>query len=304
MNTTRTQGLIAAPPTAFRETGAVDLHAVAPLAAHLRQQGVAGVFVNGTTGEGLSLTIEEREQLAAEWRRTLPAGMKLFIHAGHDCQADAARLARHAQAIGADAVAAVAPSFFKPAGVEAAVEWCLPVAAAAPAIPFYYYHMPSMSGVTLSVARFLDRAASCIPNLGGAKFTFEAMADYQEALELANGRFDVLWGRDEMLLGALATGAKGAVGSTYNVMAPLFRALIGAFEAGDLPKARAVQARAIGAINLLVASGNFFAALKAVLHAQGVPIASRVRSPLMPLAAERVASVAAAVQAVLRSPAD
>jgi len=121
-------GLIAAPPTGFRADGGVDINVVAPLAEHLRSQGVAGGFVNGTTGEGMSLSTEEREQLAVEWRRVLPAGMKLFVHVGHnslpDCQR---RLARHAQAIGADAIAAIAPGFFKPAGVAGLVEWCVPI---------------------------------------------------------------------------------------------------------------------------------------------------------------------------------
>lgn len=276
----KTKGLIAAPPTGFRADGGIDLNVVVPLAEHLHRQGVVGVFVNGTTGEGMSLSTEEREQLAAEWRKQLPAGMRLFVHVGHNSLAECKRLTRHAQSIGADAIAAIAPSFFKPTGVAGLVEWCAPIAAAAPELPFYFYHMPSMSGVNVSVSEFLPRAAERIPNLAGVKFTFEAMADYQEALRLDGGRFDVLWGRDEMLLGALATGAVGGVGSTYNVIAPLYLKLIAAFQRGDLEAARDCQAQAIAFINRLVASGNFFAALKAELRAQGVPITPSVRLPL------------------------
>ncbi len=287
-----TQGLIAAPPTAFRANGGIDLGVVAPLAAHLQRQGVVGVFVNGTTGEGMSLSVEEREQLAVEWRRVLPTSLKLFVHVGHNAPADCQRLARHAQNIGADAIAAIAPGFFRPTGVAGLVEWCVPVAASAPELPFYFYHMPSMSGVNVSIAEFLPRAAERIPNLTGVKFTFEAMADYMEALPLDGGRFDMLWGRDEMLLGALAMGAEGAVGSTYNVIAPVYLALIEAFRRGDMHAARNLQAQAIAVINSLVATGNFFAALKAVLRAQGVPITPAVRLPLAPVAEEKLTSLA------------
>ena len=287
----KTQGLIAAPPTAFRGDGSIDRGVVAPLAEHLRRQGVVGVFVNGTTGEGMSLTIEEREQLAVEWRRVLPAGLKLFIHAGHNGLGEAQRLARHAQAIGADAVAVIAPGFFKPTGVDGVVDWCAPIAAAAPKLPFYFYHMPSMSGVNLSITEFLPRAADRIPNLAGIKFTYEAMSDYLTALRVAGGRFDVLWGRDEMLLGALAMGAEGGVGSTYNAIAPLFLKLIAAFKRGDWPAARELQAQSIAFIDSLVATGNFFAALKATLRAQGVPITPVVRLPLAPVSEGRLATI-------------
>ena len=206
--------------------------------------------------------------------------MKLFVHVGHHSLVESVRLAQHAQTIGADAVATLAPGFFKPSGIDGLVDWCVPIAAGAPRLPFYFYHMPSMNGVHAAMAQFVPRAAARIPTLAGIKFTFEAMGDYQEALRLDNGRFDILWGRDEMLLGALATGALGGVGSTYNVIAPLYLKLITAFQRGDLQTARDLQAQSVAFINRLVASGNFFAALKAELRAQGVPIAPSVRLPL------------------------
>ncbi len=285
----KTQGLIAAPPTGFRADGGIDLGVVAPLARHLQRQSVVGVFVNGTTGEGMSLSTEEREQLAAEWRKELPAGLKLFVHVGHNSQAECKRLARHAQAIGADAIGAIAPGFFKPAGITGLVEWCAPIAAAAPGLPFYFYHMPSMNGVNASMAEFLPWAAERIPNLAGIKFTHEAMGDYLAARRMEGGRFDVLWGRDEMLLGALAMGAEGGVGSTYNAIAPLYLKLIEAFHRGDMATARDLQSQSIAFIDSLVATGNFFAALKAVLRAQGVPITPAVRLPLAPVDEKKLA---------------
>lgn len=276
----KTLGLIAAPPTGFLEDGSVDFALVAPLAEFLGAQGVSGVFVNGTTGEGASLTSGEREGAAEAWRSFLPVGMRLFVHVGHNSLGESRRLASHAEQIGADAVGMMVPGFFRPVGMEALVDACAEVAAAAPSLPFYLYHMPSMSGCMLSMAPFLRAAEARIPNLAGVKFTYEALNDYQECLSMRDGRFDILWGRDEMLLGALATGARGMVGSTYNVAAPLYLALIKAFDAGDLVRARALQLQAVGMINDMVATGHFFAALKSMLRDRGLPISPRVRSPL------------------------
>lgn len=280
MNMLKTKGLVAAPVTGFREDSNINVEVVGPFAAHLQKQGVSGVFVNGTTGEGMSLTVEEREALAAEWRRVLPAPMKLFVHAGHTALGDAERLARHAVSIGADAVAVMAPGFFKPAGVEGVVDWCERIAGSCPDLPFYYYHMPSMNGVEISVADFLEQAEGRISNLAGIKFTHYAMDDYLAALRFDGGRFDVLWGRDEMLLGALAMGCEGAVGSTYSIFAPLFLDLMRAFRAGQQADAGVLQARARTLIRILSNNGCFFSALKAVLRAQGVPISAKVRVPL------------------------
>ncbi len=276
----RTTGLISAVPTAFREDGSVDFKAIGPLAEHLCRIGCAGVFVNGTTGEGMSLTVEEREKCLSEWRRVLPADRKLFAHVGHNCLEDAKRLARHARETGADAVAAVAPSFFKPAGIEGVTQWCEQVAAAVPDLPFYFYYMPAFTGTVLSVTRFLEAAEPRIPNLAGVKYTYETLADFMEASRLENGRYDLLWGRDEMLLAAWSMGARAATGSTFALASPLYLELIAAFECGDMETAQAAQASAIALIRAMAATGNFFAALKQGLQDQGLPIRSNTRLPL------------------------
>lgn len=298
MKIKKTNGLIAAPPTAFRGDKTVDYSAVAPLAAHLQNNGVAGVFVNGTTGEGASLTVAERKETAAEWRRVLPNGMKLFIHVGLNSGEGAAELARHAQDLAADAIAVIAPGFYKPAGIEEFTEWCKPIAAAADDLPFYLYYMPGMNGVRFNAARFLEYAANHIPNLAGMKFTDEALSEYMEALHLQNKRFDMLWGRDEMLLGALPMGAAGGVGSTYNFSASLYLNIIDHYRNGNLDDARELQLKAIKMINIMVASGNFFSALKAILQSQGVPISPVTRSPLVSLTKDQVAVLVRGITAL------
>jgi N-acetylneuraminate lyase len=255
MTNKKTEGLIAAPFTPMQADGAVNLDAVAPYARWLHRNGVVGAFICGTTGEGISLTMDERRQLAERWVATAPTGLRVIVHVGHNALGDCQALAAHAQSIGADSIACMAPFFFKPAGVAGVVDWCAEVAAAAPRLPFYFYHMPSMTGVSVQVSDFLRLASKRIPNLAGVKFTFEDLEDFGRCLELEDGRFDMLFGRDELLLSALKLGARGAVGSTYNCAARLYRALIAAHQQGDATKAADLQALAVRMIDAFLACG-------------------------------------------------
>lgn len=276
----KTHGLIAAAPTAFREDGSVDFDFIPPMAEHLFGGGAAGVFVNGTTGEGLSLTVEERCQQAEAWRKATPSDRRMFVHVGNDSLPVALELARHAASIGADAVAALAPIFFKPGSIDELADWCAALAGAVPELPFYYYHMPSLTGAAFRMNHFLKAAGPRIPNLAGIKFTFEAMDDFLLCQRLEEARYDMLWGRDEMLLGALATGATGGVGSTYNIDVGHYLKLIEAYEADDFERARRLQAEACEMIEALLAAGPFFAAIKYALQQLGLPITPRTRAPL------------------------
>ena len=284
MSTNRTvhlTGLIAAPFTAMHGDGSVNLDMVPRQAEDLVQSGVSGVFICGTTGEGPSLTTEERMQLAVEWRRAAGSELKVIVHVGHTSLLEAQRLAEHAQRIGADAVATMAPFFFKPAGVGDLVEFCAEVACAAPELPFYFYHIPSMTGVDVPMHDFLAEAAGRIPNLAGIKYTHEDLMDYSRCVGFDGGRFNLLFGRDEMLLAALTVGAEGAVGSTYNFAAPYYHEVIRAYRAGDLQAARSAQARANEVIAAFKQHGGL-AAQKAIMRMIGVDCGP-VRLPLRPL---------------------
>ncbi|MFA5203690.1 MAG: dihydrodipicolinate synthase family protein [Lentisphaeria bacterium] len=276
----RTDGLIAATFTPMHPDGRLKLAVIPAYAARLAERGVQKVFVCGTTGEGTSLTTTERQRVAAAWQAA--GRLPVIVHVGHTCLADAKALAAHAQEIGAAGVAAMAPFFFKPATVQDLAGFCQGIAAAAPRLPFYYYHIPSMTGVQLPVAEFLRVAGPLIPNLAGVKFTFEDLSDLQECLAVAAGRFEILFGRDEILLAGLALGCRGAVGSTYNFAAPLYRRVIAGFQAGDLAGARAAQLQAAAAIRI-ICRRNGLAAQKALLkRLEGIDCGP-VRLPLATL---------------------
>ena len=281
---TRLSGLIAAPFTPLHPDGRVNLSMVESQAVALVNHRVSGAFICGTTGEGLSLTTEERLQLAQKWMEAAPPSLRIIVHVGHPSLAETRTLARQAQEIGAFAFAALGPTFFRASRVEQLVEYVVQLAATAPDLPFYYYHIPAMAGADVPMFDFLKLASKRIPNLAGIKFTHENLMDYSRCVSFEEGRYNILFGRDEILLAALALGAAGAVGSTYNYMAPVYHRVMEAFKAGDLETALRHQAQAIEVVALMSQYGGLPAG-KAMMKLTGLDCGP-VRAPLAPLSPE------------------
>jgi len=286
----RIEGLIAAPFTPMDGNGCINPDGIEAYAALLSRNGVRGVFVGGTTGESLLLTAEERMMLTEFWTDVAPEGLRVIVHAGAESLDDAEMLAGHAASSGAWGVGAMPPTFFRPGGADL-VAWCAAVAAAAPDLPFYYYHIPGMTGVAVPMADFLPAAAERIPNLAGVKYTHEDLSDFGLAMDACGDRLDVLYGRDESFLAGLALGARGAVGSTYNFAAPLYVRLMEAFDAGDIDRARDLQRTSRQMVRTLRSiTGDFLPAAKAVMAMVGQDCGP-VRPPLATLTPSNVEAV-------------
>ena len=296
MKTMRFKGLVAAPFTPFKKSGAVDLGMIERLAASLETNRVAGAFVCGTTGEGVSMTTAERMKVAERWQASAGKKLRVIVHVGHTSLGDSRALAAHAQKIGASAVGCMAPFCFKPSKAEDLAAFCAEVAAAAPGLPFYYYHIPCVTGVTIPAFDFLRAAADNIPNLAGIKFTHENLMDFGACVRWEGGRFDCLYGRDEMLLAGLAVGAEGAIGSTYNYAAPVYHRIIAAYKRGDMAAAQEQQARANAMIAVLIRYGGMPPAGKAFMKAIGLDCGP-VRLPLRPLTDEQAEALRAEAEA-------
>ena len=266
------QGLVAATHTPFHPDGSLNLAIVERQAQHLLATGVKTAFIGGTTGESQSLSVEERLALATRWAEVIRgSALRLIVHVGSNCLADARTLAAHAQTINATAISAFAPSYFKPKSLDLLIACCADIAAAAPALPFYYYDIPSMTGVAFPMSEFLATAPARIPTLTGIKFTNADLMAYQPCLAAADGRFDIPFGSDEFLLAALSLGATSAVGSTYNFAAPIYHRLLAAFAKGDLPAARVEQYRSVELVALLARFG-YMPAAKTVMSFLGVDV--------------------------------
>ena len=279
-------GLVAATHTPFDAAGRLNLGVVEKQVEHLLRNGVNTAFIAGSTGESHSLTVDERLALAKRWSEAVRGSpMRLVVHVGSNCLADARTLATQAQSLGVTAIAALSPSYFKPRTLDTLVACCAEIAGAAPALPFYFYDIPILTNVHFPMPEFLNAAAERIPNLRGLKFTNPDMMAYQGCLRCQDGRFNIPWGLDEYLLGALALGAVGAVGSSYNFAAPIYHRVMAAFARGDLVAARTEQFRSVQLIELLIRYG-FTAAAKTAMGLVGVHVGP-ARLPNAPLTAEQ-----------------
>jgi N-acetylneuraminate lyase len=290
-------GLVAATHTPFHDDGSLNLQMVEKQAAHLVKNGVRIVFIGGTTGESPSLTIPERKNLAERWGKVAKGTpLKVVVHVGSNCLEDSRALAAQAEQLGAVAISALAPSYFKPRSVEALVACCAQVAAAAPSTPFYYYDIPSMTGVPISAPDFLSLARDSISTLAGLKFTNPDLMAYQFCLRADNGQWDIPFGLDEHMLGALAMGARGAVGSGFNFAAPIYSRLIAAFERGDLAQAREEQFRGVRLIQLFTSYG-YMGAAKTAMKMLGIDVGP-ARLPNSTLTSEQVTSLRSELDAM------
>tara|TARA_R110002167_G_scaffold91458_1_gene246013 strand:+ start:58595 stop:59503 length:909 start_codon:yes stop_codon:yes gene_type:complete len=287
-------GLIAAPHTPFDKNGDVNLMVIDQIAALLIKQGVQGIYICGTTGEGLNCSVAERKAIAERWVSAAKGKLSITVHTGALSIVDSLELTKHAETLDVFAISIIAPCFFKPGSVDELVEYCATVSAAAPTKAFYYYHS-GMSGVMFDMEQFLIKADKMIPNLAGIKFNHIDLYEYQRCKRVCNGKFDIPFGVDEFLPGGLAVGAIGAVGSTYNYAAPLFQDIIEAFKQGDQQTVTSLMDKVISIIRPLVQYGGV-AAGKAAMLLHGIDVGDP-RLPIRTLSAQEKEQVVAKMQA-------
>lgn len=253
MKIEKLQGLISAPFTPFDKNGELNLSIIPSYYKFLKLNKVTGAFICGSTGEGVSMSADEKMKVAEAWAACTandPA-FKVMTLVGGTNLSESIQLAKHAYKIGLYAVSFTSPSYFKPANVQVLAQMCAELASAVPEMPFYYYHIPVLTGGDYAMIDLLAAVDNKVPNFVGIKYTHEDFMDFQSCMAFKHGKYDMLWGRDENMLSALVLGAKGAVGSTFNYAAPLYYNLIDAFESNDLQKARLLQQKAIDMIRLL-----------------------------------------------------
>jgi N-acetylneuraminate lyase len=197
-----------------------------------------------------------------------------------------AELAAHAEAIGADAVSATPTGYFKVSGEVELVEGLLPIVEAAPNTPFYYYHIPFLSGVNLDPMRLTDRAMDRLPTFCGIKYSDGGTLYNLPLLEKAGPGLEFLAGSDEAYLMSVAQGFRAAVGSTYNYAAPIYDKVRFAVEAGDQAEASLWQARALEMLGAMFGTCGR-ASLKAMMSMVGIDCGP-VRRPIDPATPQQV----------------
>jgi N-acetylneuraminate lyase len=270
--------LIAAPFTSMYPDGSVNLDMIEPLYNAYKNNNIAGAFINGSTGEGLSLTSDERKKIAEVWSSVIEDNFKLIVHVGHASLPDAKELAKHASGLNLSGISTVGPFYAKPAGINELVEFCEEIASCAPALPFYYYHIPELTGVNFSMSEFFPLADQRIPSLKGVKFTDGNLIDFYQCQEVVEDDFEFFFGKDELLICGLVLGTDGFVGSTYNYMPHLYYEIMQAFNNSDLEQARELQGLSMKIVDI-IASYGYSGAAKALMNLLGLNMGP-VRLPL------------------------
>lgn len=269
MTSSRLNGLIAATYTPLHSTGELRLDQIGPLVEHLIADGIQGLYVCGSTGEGVSLSTSERKQVAEEFIKANAGRVPVIVQVGHNSLEEAVGLTRHAEQIGADIVSATCPSYFKASDGHTLTACMAKIAGAAPETPFYYYHIPVLTGSTIDIVEFLELGRSSIPTLAGLKYTDTRLFEFQKCQTIADGTLDIVFGCDEMLLSAVATGATAAIGSTYNLIAGIYLDVMQSVAEGDLQAARIAQLRSVEFVRMMN-KYPFHPAMKAALTLRGI----------------------------------
>jgi len=298
MNFQKIEGLIDAPFTPFKENGDVNLEPIAAYAQMLAKNGLKGVFINGSSGEGYMLTSDERMALAEAWVKAAPEGFKVIVHVGSCCVRESRRLAEHAQAIGAWGIGAMAPPFPKVGRIEELAKYCEEIACGAPALPFYFYHIPAFNGAFLPMVELLKAVDGRIPNFAGIKYTFESIYEYNQCRLYGNGKFDMLHGQDETILPSLAMGgARGGIGGTTNYNGRCLTGIIEAWKQNDLEKARELQNYAQEVINVICHFRGNIVGGKRIMKLMGLDLGPN-RTPFQNITPEEESRLKAELDAI------
>jgi dihydrodipicolinate synthase/N-acetylneuraminate lyase len=279
------KGALAATVTPLTDGGAaLDEDGIGPVVDFLHRGGLDGLLALGTNGEGILLTQEERKRVAQLYLEASAGRLQVAVHAGAQSTADTVALSAHAAEIGADAVAVIAPPYFKLDEASLLEHFTAAAAACAP-LPFYVYEFAITSGYAVPpdvVHRLRERA----PNLAGLKVsdrTWEELSAY-----LIEG-LDVFVGFEGLIRPARAEGAVGAV----SALASAFPEVVAAAVRGEDVDAGALRAQ--------IDRYPRHAALKHVLVRRGVPIREDVRAPLRGLTPEERAALDAELEPVLQA---
>ena len=274
---TEFRGIYPALVTASDANGGVSVAGVEALVDYLIAKGIDGLYVGGTTGEGIYMTAAERQLLAETVLKRVNGRIPVIMHIASMSLNEAKQLARHAADHGAAAIASIMPPMYNTA--QAVVAYYKSVAASVPEMPFFSYILnPAINPVTV-MQELLD-----VPNLHGVKYTGSNMYEMRQIMDMNAGRWVTFSGMDEQVLYARMMGVNGCIGSTLNYMPNAYRAIYAAADRGDMQAAQSMQEKA-NLVTRALYSVGFNGGLREALRLIGVDC-GEPRLPNLALSAE------------------
>ena len=283
-NVEKFQGILPAFYACYEDNGEVSVERTKALVRYFIEAGVQGLYVNGSSGECIYLSVEDRKTILEAVMAEAKGKLRIIAHVACNNTKDSVELAKHAESLGVDAIAAIPPIYFRLPSYSIAEYWNT-ISAAAANTDFIIYNIPQLAGVSLTKELFMEMKKN--PRVIGVKNSSMPVQDIQNYKALGGEDFVVFNGPDEQFIGGRTMGACGGIGGTYGAMPELFLKMNALFKENRMEEARKIQFAVNEIITLLCSGhGNMYAMIKEVLKLRkGLNVGS-VRSPLSPLTKE------------------
>lgn len=280
-NLDKYKGVIPAFYACYDKEGNISPEGVQSLTKYFVEKGVKGVYVNGSSGECIYQSVEDRKTVLENVMKAAEGKLTVIAHVACNNTRDSQELAAHAESLGADAIAAIPPIYFHLPEYAIAEYWN-DISAAAPNTDFVIYNIPQLAGVALTPSLFAQMREN--PRVIGVKNSSMPVQDIQMFKQQAGEDYVIFNGPDEQFISGRVIGAEGAIGGTYGVMPELILKMDAHVRDGQMEKARQLQ-YAVNSIiyKMCSAHGNMYGVIKAVLKInEGLDLGG-VRKPLTAL---------------------
>ncbi len=290
------RGIIPAFYACYDDAGAISAERTKAWAKYMLDAGVKGLYVCGSSGECIYQGAEDRKQTLEAVMDAVGGKLTVIAHVACNNTADSVELARHAESLGVDAIAAIPPIYFHLPERSIAKYWN-DISAAAPKTDFVIYNIPQLAGVALTMPLFREMLKN--PRVAGVKNSSMPIQDIQMFKAEGGSDFAVFNGPDEQIVGGLAIGADGCIGGTYGVMPELYLKIYDLCRAGRYDEARPIQYVCNDIIaELCAGKGHMYALIKAVIQARTGLDLGGVRPPLANVEPEDEVHIRAAAKSI------
>ncbi|XP_043264477.1 N-acetylneuraminate lyase-like [Colletes gigas] len=289
------RGLIVPVFTPFRNDSKrlLNLSIVEQYAEYLAKKKITGVLVNGTTGEGTSMSVTERKLITEAWANAVKRTKQhLMVQVGGAPLPDVLELARHAESIKADSILCLPELYFKPTTSDQLTKYLKLVSDAAPNTPLLYYHIPMLTNVNVHMGQFLESLGEKIPTFVGIKFTSANLEEGAQALHADNNKYVIFLGNDQLMGAATALGMDSFIATSMNMLPELAIEILAKGKSGNSVEAREKQEKLSTAVIAISKYGNWVETMKVAMSILTDINVGPVRAPLKVLPLEITATMA------------
>ncbi|XP_029678778.1 N-acetylneuraminate lyase-like isoform X2 [Formica exsecta] len=286
------RGLIVPVLTPFENDGSLNLDIIPQYATYLAKKGINGILVNGTSGEGTSMSVTERKFIAEAWvKATKSTKQHLMIQIGGAPLPDVIELAKHADSLRVDSILCLPELYFKPTTPQQLIEYLERIGKAAPNTPLLYYHIPMLTNVNIHMGQFLESIDDKIPSFVGIKFTSANLEEGAQALRANNKKYVIFLGNDQLVNAACALGMDSFIMTSINMFPELVLDILAASKNGDMLRAKNLQEKLSSVVLVITKHGNWVQTMKTAMNLLTEINVGLPRAPLTSITPDAVATM-------------